>query len=75
MKKTFDAVAWMRARRVQIDKEDDGLSWKERAEKTARIVENDPLWQRIKHRVVRPMSLRYMAVHEQKEKDYGKTND
>lgn len=58
MKKTFDAVAFMRKRRAEIDREDEGLSWKEKSEKTARIVEKDPLWQRLKDRVVQPTTLR-----------------
>ena len=33
MKKSFDAVAWMRKRREEIDREDAGLSWKEKREK------------------------------------------
>ena len=33
MKKTFDAVAWMRKRRMEIDKEDEGLSWVEKHKK------------------------------------------
>lgn len=58
MKKTFDAVAFMRKRRAEIDRGDEGLSWKEKSEKTARIVEKDPLWQRLKDRVVQPTTLR-----------------
>jgi len=34
MKTSFDAVAWMRARRATIDEEDRGLSWAEKPEKT-----------------------------------------
>jgi hypothetical protein len=30
MKKAFDAVAWMRAKRRKIDEEDGNLSWKEK---------------------------------------------
>ena len=51
MKKTFDAVAWMRKRRAEIDKEDEGLSWKEKDEKTRRLLKADPLWIRLKARV------------------------
>ncbi len=75
MKKTFDAVAFMRARRAEIDKEDEGLSWKERCEKTRRIVENDPLYQRLKHRVIQPRTIRYMAIHETPEQNYGGSKD
>jgi hypothetical protein len=53
MKKTFDTVAWMRKRRAEIDKEDEGLSWKEKDEKTRRLLKADPLWIRLKTRVVK----------------------
>jgi hypothetical protein len=33
VKKTFDAVAWMRKRREEIDKENEGLSWEEKHKK------------------------------------------
>jgi hypothetical protein len=57
MKKTFDAVNWMRKRRTEIDKEDQGLSWEEKHEKTRRLLENDPLWLRLKNRLVEPTSV------------------
>jgi hypothetical protein len=44
MKTSFDAVAWMRARRAKIDEEDQALSWAEKREKTRRLLETDPLW-------------------------------
>jgi len=43
MKKSFDAVAWMRARREEIDREDKGLTWSERRDKTRKLLRNDPL--------------------------------
>ena len=43
MKKTFDAVAWMRKRREEIDKEDQGLSWEEKHEKTRKLLEKEML--------------------------------
>ena len=52
MKKTFDAVAWMRKRRTEIDEEDQKLSWEEKRKKTRRILEKDPLWLKLKNRVV-----------------------
>jgi len=52
MRKTFDAVAWMRKRRIEIDKEDQKLSWEEKRKKTRRIVERDPLWLKLKDRVL-----------------------
>jgi len=54
MEKRFDAVAWMRKRRADIDKEDEGLTWEEKARKTADLLQNDPLWKRLKRRVVAP---------------------
>ena len=54
MKKTFDAVAWMRKRRIEIDEEDKGLSWEEKREKTRRLLEKDPLWLRLKGRLIEP---------------------
>jgi hypothetical protein len=52
VKKTFDAVAWMRKRRIEIDEEDKGLSWEEKREKTQRLLEKDPLWLRLKGRLI-----------------------
>ena len=54
MKKTFDAVAWMRKRRIKIDQEDKGLSWEEKRGKTRRLLEKDPLWLRLKGRLIEP---------------------
>ena len=50
MKKTFDAVAWMRRRRAEIDKEDEGLAWEERSRKTIALLEGNPRWERLKKR-------------------------
>jgi len=52
LKKTFDAVTWMRKRRADIDEEDKNLSWDEKREKTRKLLEKDPLWLRLKNRVV-----------------------
>ena len=54
VKKTFDAVAWMRKRRMEIDEEDKGLSWEEKREKTRKLLEKDPLWLRLKGRLMEP---------------------
>jgi len=70
MKKSFDAVAWMRRRRMEIDQEDQGLSWVERRKKTRKLVEQDPLWDRLKGRLVEPTSVFVGAVHENQE-EYG----
>jgi hypothetical protein len=47
----FKAVEWMRRVRVQIDTEDIGLAWSDKHRKTAEILEKDPIWQRLKHRI------------------------
>ncbi|MEK7476033.1 MAG: hypothetical protein AAB152_10450 [Candidatus Coatesbacteria bacterium] len=54
MKKGFDAVEWMRARREAIDREDAGLSWKAKAQRTLDLLKDDPLWERLKHRTAEP---------------------
>ena len=54
MKKSFDAVAWMRQRRTAIEKEDRGLTWEEKSRKTLDLLRGDPLWERLKKRVVEP---------------------
>lgn len=70
MKKTFDAVAWMRKRRMEIDEEDEGLSWVEKHKKTREFLKNDPLWHRLKTRLVESTSTLNEAVHENQE-EYG----
>lgn len=55
MSKAFDAVAFMRRRREEIDREDEGLSWEERARKTRELLSKDPLWLRLKDRVAEPV--------------------
>ncbi len=64
MPKPFDAVAFMRKRREEIDEEDAGLSWGERSRKTLKIVQKDPLWKRLKHRVANLRTLREFATSE-----------
>ncbi len=54
MSKSFDAVAWMRKRRAEIDKEDEGLTWEEKAQKTDQLLTDDPLWMRLKRRMIAP---------------------
>jgi len=53
MSRKFDAVGWMRKRREEIDREDEGLSWEERSRKTASILRKNPLWKRLKDRRVK----------------------
>ena len=50
--KKFNAVAYMRKTRVDIDEQDAGLTWEERHNKTLNILEDDPLWQTLRNRVV-----------------------
>jgi len=47
MKKTFDAVSWMRQRRTQIDEEDATLTWVQKREKTHEQVRQDPILSRL----------------------------
>ena len=68
MKKTFDAVAWMRRRRGEIDKEDQGLSWEEKHEKTRKLLEKDPLWQSLRERLVESTSVPAGKTKAHKEK-------
>ena len=64
MTKDFDAVVWMRTRRARIDEEDQSLSWEEKREKTRKLLESDPLWQRLKHRAVEPAATSPGALQE-----------
>jgi len=52
MKKSFDAVDWMRKRRIEIDRETEGLSWQDRRRKIRESLKGDPLWERLKGRTV-----------------------
>jgi hypothetical protein len=54
MKKTFDAVAWMRQRRAEIDEEDASLTWTEKREKTRKQVLQDPILARLSEEAVAP---------------------
>ena len=44
----------MRKRRAEIDTDDEGLTWQEKARKTVDLLHDDPLWRRLKRRVVAP---------------------
>lgn len=52
MSESFDAVRFMRRRREEIDREDEGLTWEEKAQKTRLLVRNDPLWKRLSTRAI-----------------------
>lgn len=67
MKKTFESVAWMRNRRINIDEEEQGLSWEEKGQKTRQLLENDPLWLKLKSRIIEPIARAPLAVGETKE--------
>ena len=73
MKKTFDAVAFMRMRREEIDREDAGLTWKQKRGRTRQTLEKDPLWQRLRDRSVQPTPPEAITVREKTEVDYGKS--
>jgi len=64
MSKNFDAVAFMRRRREEIDREDEGLSWEERARKTRELLKDDPLWLYLKDRLAEPVSLQPTVVSD-----------
>jgi hypothetical protein len=64
MSKSFDAVAFMRRRREEIDREDEGLSWEERARKTRELLQDDPLWLYLKDRLAEPVNLQPTVVSD-----------
>lgn len=73
MKKIFDAVAWMRKRRIEIDEEDQGLSWEEKRKKTRKLLESDPLWLKLKKRLVEPSAVSAGTSRKYKGKHTEKT--
>ncbi|HPC17193.1 MAG TPA: hypothetical protein P5318_10245 [Candidatus Hydrogenedentes bacterium] len=54
MEKSFDAVGFMRRRRIEIDQETEGLSWAERNQYILESLRGDPLWERLKDRTIAP---------------------
>lgn len=54
MKKTFDAVAWMRQRRTQIDEQDAALTWTQKRQRTHEEVLRDPLLAQLCAQAVAP---------------------
>ena len=74
MKKTFDAVAFMRKRREELSREYEGLSWEECESRIRKSLKDDPLYLRLKDRVIQPAILRNTVVREEKQ-DYGKSDD
>jgi hypothetical protein len=62
--KGFDAVAFMRRRREEIDREDEGLSWQERAQRTRELLKNDALWRYLEGRVAEPVASEPVVVSD-----------
>jgi hypothetical protein len=54
MNSDFHAVEFMRRRRAEIEKEDEGLTWEQRSEKTLRLLANNPRWLRLRRRLAKP---------------------
>ena len=52
MNRGFDAVAWMRRRRTQIDEEDEGLTWARKRQKTREEVLRDPVLAQLSTEIV-----------------------
>lgn len=67
MKKSFDAVAWMRAQRERLDKEYAGLSSQEIRQKIQESMKDDPLWKRFQKHILKADQI---TVHEPR-KPYG----
>ena len=51
MSSDFHAVEFMRRRRAEIEKEDEGLTWVQRSEKTLLVLADNPRWLRLRRRV------------------------
>ncbi len=71
MKKSFDAVAFMRKRREELSREYEGLSRQERERKMAEALKDDPLWHRLENRIV-PSLTRQLSTVREPETKYGK---
>lgn len=54
MNRPFNAVAFMRRRREEIDRDDEGLTWEEKSRRTLELLGEDPLWTRFEGRVGLP---------------------
>jgi hypothetical protein len=75
MSESFDAVAFMRRRREEIDLDDDGLSWEERASKTRELLKDDPLWLYLKDRLAEPVALEPTVVSDRPRSGLGRQGD
>jgi hypothetical protein len=64
MSEGFDAVAFMRRRREEINREDTGLSGEARMRRTRELLRDDPLWLYLKDRVAEPVSLEPTVVSD-----------
>ncbi len=69
MNKDFDTVSWMRQRRAEIDEEDKGLTWEQKARKTTDLLQADPLWTRLKGRMVAQIPKGRLLELEERGKD------
>lgn len=54
MAEPFHAVEWMRARREELDREYEGLSWDEVARRVSDALKDDPLWQHVRECATAP---------------------
>jgi hypothetical protein len=73
VKKNFNAVDWMRKRRTEIDEEDKGLSWEEKRKKTRSILKSDPLWRKLKNRLVESTAISAEPPLKYKQEDGEKS--
>ena len=69
MNKDFDTVSWMRQRRAEIDEEDKGLTWEQKARKTTDLLQADPLWTHLKGRMVAQIPKGHPLELEERGKD------
>lgn len=72
MKKDSDAVSFMRKPREEIDAEGTALTWEERSAKTLALLEDGPLWQRLRGRRVSASDRGHVpADHPVQRRRYG----
>jgi len=71
MSEPFDAVAFMRRRREEIDREDAQLTWEEKRLKTRDVLRGDSLWEHVKDRVLSAGT----SVHTSSEANARRTTE
>ena len=64
MNKKINSAEWMREQRIRIDEEDKGLSWKEKREKTRKLLEKDPYFSKLVKKIQSPEDLKADIVGE-----------